>query len=103
MGKVKEKEAVDELLRLLGKFLKVEGGKRELTAGDIDDFVNWDLLEYNDGYGEFSEELKSIMDSLFLMQKWKGSGVYYGKELGFGLDDVKKLVERLKKLRTVLE
>lgn len=99
MAKIKEEDAVASLLKLLNKFLKVKGKAREDLAKDIDDFASFDLLEYNDGYEKFSEELKEIMDSLFLMHKWQGSGIYYGKELFFGTRDMKSLVQRLKKIK----
>jgi hypothetical protein len=102
MAEVKEKEAVDSLLRLLGKFLKVSGRKREELARDIDDFTSFELMEYNEGYERFSEELKEIMDSLLFFHRWKGSGVKYGKELFIGTRDVREMVKRLKKIRAGL-
>ena len=102
MGKIGEREAVDSLLRMLGKFLKSSGKGREGLAKDLDDFATWDLLEYNDGYEEFSEGLKEAMDPLFLFHKWKGNGIRYGKELFFGLRETKQVVERLKKLKREL-
>lgn len=100
MGKVKEREAVDSLLTMLGKFLKTSGKEREDLAKDIDDIASFDLMEYNAAYEGFSEDFKELLDSLFLMHKWKGRGIYYGKELFFGVKDIKSLVKSLKNLKS---
>lgn len=102
MSKIKEKEAVDSLLEMLGKFLKIKGKKREEMAKDIDDFASWDLMEYNSAYEGFSEDFKEAMDPLLLFHKWKGRGICYGKELFFGMNDTKELVKRLRELREEL-
>ncbi|MBL7160771.1 MAG: hypothetical protein ISS93_02900 [Candidatus Aenigmarchaeota archaeon] len=102
MPKVKEKDAVDSLIKILSKFLNSTGERQEDLAKDIEDFASFDLMEYNDRYEDFSEEMKHIMDSLFIFHKWKGRGIYYGKELFFGTKDTRDLVERLKKLKRVL-
>ena len=102
MGKIKEKKAVDSLIERLDRFLRAKGKERETLAKNIDEFASFDLMEYNEEFEEFSEELKDIMDSMFFLHKWKGEGVYYGRERFIGTDDIKELVKRLKELRKEL-
>lgn len=99
MEKIKEREAVEILLKELQRFLRAGGKAREQIAAEIDDLVSYDLMENNKEYEHFSEALKDMIDHLLFMHKWQGRGVYYGKELFFGIKDVNAIVARLKGMK----
>ena len=99
MVKVKDQEAIQGLLKLLQRFLKTTGKKREELARKIDDYASWDLMDDNSQYERYHEDLKAVIDSLFIMHKWKGRGVTYGTTLFFGTKQVKDLIGQLKKMR----
>lgn len=100
MGKIKEKDAAESLIKMLSSFLKLSGEKKLDKAREIDDFTAFDLMEYNKKFENFSDEMKDIIEKLLFMHEWKGSGVYYGKECYLNNTKIKDFIKRLKKLKT---
>ncbi len=97
MGKVSEEEASKELAKRLRKFLRLKGKEREDFAKEMEDFVSFDLMEYNSGFEDFSDGMKHSIERLLNIGKWKGDGIRYGKELAFGAKDVREIIEGLGK------